>query len=279
MALYLEPTTVSMQLNKLEEEIGENLFDRSFRPMKLTPLGEYLYPRAQNLVSQWEKLEVETKELARQHMGWLGVGFTRATMLSLLPATIRQFKKEYPNVQLDLLSYQSADQPAELLSGHIQVGVSRFRGDFEKVNGLTYTVVREDPFVVALPKESALGKRKQLQAEDLNGLPRIIHPRISAPYDEQLPALLEEAGVQPGQTYFADDVYMALEMVSSGLGYCLVARPFGDREYHDIVFLPVCDITATVKVVAVTKKEGVTPLAKAFVKCFVESNQGFSEIL
>ena len=44
--LFVAPTAISMQISQLEELLGGSLFDRRTRPMTLTPLGQFVYPKA-----------------------------------------------------------------------------------------------------------------------------------------------------------------------------------------------------------------------------------------
>lgn len=272
-ALFMEPTAVSMQLNKLEHDLGGKLFDRSYRPMKLTALGEYLYPRAAHLIAEADKLEYEAKEIAANNSRYLSVGFTRAAMLTMLSDNLRKFKDLYPGIKIDLSYLQSAEQPSKLLSGRIQVGISRFRGSYEPVEGLCYTPIRQDPYVVAVYKGHPLFEKTSITASELNGLTRIEFPKNPSPYDERIPLLLEKAGVIPNYTYYADDIYMALEMVRSALGYCLVVKPSGSSYQSDITYLELSDIHASADIVAVTRKGDINPAAKTFVDFLVKNNQ------
>ena len=75
--LCVAPTAVSMQLGQLEEHLGGELFDRSRRPMQLTSLGRFFYPRAKELLTQAARLGEEAKGIAAGRRGWLRIGFTR----------------------------------------------------------------------------------------------------------------------------------------------------------------------------------------------------------
>ena len=59
--LYVAPTAISMQLAQLEESLGGRLFDRASRPMALTPLGEFVYPKARELLASAARLEREAR--------------------------------------------------------------------------------------------------------------------------------------------------------------------------------------------------------------------------
>ncbi len=270
--LYVAPTAVSMQLSQLEDELGGALFDRTRRPMQLTPLGHYFYPRAQELVASATRLKDDTRGIAAGRLGWLGIGFTRSAMFSILPNAIQHFRERYPEIQLELLPLQSDQQPVDLLSGRIQVGVSRFLGDFDRVEGLDYLQVATDPFVAAVPKTHPLARRKAIEASELLETPYIFYPRVpQGHYAEDVFSLLRNAGASPAITHYADDIYIALGMVASGLGYCLVGNSIQAGNRGDIACVPLKDITEAGKIVAVTKSPATGLLINAFIESLKSS--------
>ncbi len=82
--LYVAPTAISMQITQLEASVGGALFDRSAKPMALTPLGHYFLPRARELLKQGQRLEADTRDMASGRRGWLGIGFVRSLLYSVL---------------------------------------------------------------------------------------------------------------------------------------------------------------------------------------------------
>ena len=108
--LHVAPTAISMQLAQLEGEVGGELFDRSRRPMEPTMLGQFLYPRAKELLGTAARLAEDAKAVARGGAGWLAVGYTRSTIFSILPRAVRAFRQAHPQVQLELVAMLSEHQ-------------------------------------------------------------------------------------------------------------------------------------------------------------------------
>src|SRR5215203_2655403 len=126
--VHVAPTALSMQLARLEEELGGDLFDRSRRPMELTALGRYFHPRAKSLLADAKHLHEEACSVAAGQSGVLAVGYTRSSIFSILPNAIRAFRASHPNIKVELISLLSEHQHAELQTGRIQVGISRYLG-------------------------------------------------------------------------------------------------------------------------------------------------------
>ncbi|SDE93665.1 DNA-binding transcriptional regulator, LysR family [Variovorax sp. CF079] len=268
--LYVAPTAVSMQLAQLESELGGELFDRARRPMELTPLGRHFYPRAKELITSATRLKEETQGIAGGQRGWLAVGFTRSAMFSVLPRAIRRFRARLPDVQLELLPMQSEQQAPELLTGRIQVGVSRFLGPYDKVEGLDYQLIAQDPFVAAIPRNHPLARRKTIDAAELSGTPYVAYPKVpQSHYAEDVSALLRAAGATPVATYHADEIHIALGMVASGLGFCLVGRSVCEGSRSDVAFVPLSDIKEKGDIVAVTKSPQTAKVVGPFVDALI----------
>ena len=293
--LFVAPTAISMQISQLEELIGGLLFDRASRPMALTPLGQFVYPKAKELLSASNRLEFEAKGIAAGNLGWLGIGFTRSTIFSLLPEAVHAMQAAFPNVRIDLLEILTEDQPASLRSGTIHLGISRTLGAFTREPDLHYTELFEDPLVAALPMQHPLAGRESLLAVDLQALPYVTYPKVAmqhplagresphiadvqalshvtypkvanSHFSRQVLALLEEAGASLQVGHEAKEIHTALALVAAGLGTTVVGRSVAANNRTDIRFVPIADVHARSKVLAVRKVGVAHPLAEAFLE-------------
>lgn len=263
--LFVAATAISMQISHFEELLGGPLFDRSSRPMALTPLGEFVYGRAKELLSSASRLEVEAQGLAAGNRGWLGIGFTRSTIFSILPESVREMQAAYPNVRIDLLEILTEEQPAALRSGVIHLAIARTLGAFVREPDLHYTELFEDPLVAALPLQHALASRDALSAADLEALPYVSYPKVAnAHFSRQVLNILEQAGAQVRVGYEAKEIHTALALVAAGLGTTVVGRSVATNNRTDVRFVPIDDLEIQTKVVAVRKNGLAHPLADAF---------------
>ncbi|MDM0116022.1 LysR family transcriptional regulator [Variovorax sp. J22R133] len=264
--LHVAPTAISMQLAQLESELGGELFDRSRRPMDLTALGRYFYPRAKSLLADAKRLEEETRSVAAGQSGVLAIGYTRSAIFSILPRAIRTFRGRHANVKIELITLLSEHQYEQLLNGRIQVGISRYFATVDSVEGLCFTPLLHDPFVVALSRAHPMAKRKSLLATELDDVAYITYPKDpQSRFAEKTLAALRSAGGQSNVAYEANDIHTALGMVASGLGYCLVGRSVSEGNRDDIAFIRVTDIRETATVVAVTKLGETSKIVSSFV--------------
>ena len=263
--LFVAPTAISMQISQLEALLGGPLLDRGSRPMKLTPLGEFVYPRARELLAASSRLEFEAKGIAAGNLGWLGIGFTRSTIFSILPEAVRAMQSAYPNVHIDLVEILTEEQPAALRSGAIHLAVARSLGPFPRAPDLHYTELFEDPLVAALPAQHPLAQRPALAAAELSALPYVSYPKVAnAHFSRQVLELLAQAGAHIQIGHEAKEIHTALGLVAAGLGTTIVGRSVAANNRSDIRFVPVADLPLRSKVLAVRKSGAAHPLAAAF---------------
>ena len=267
LKLYVAPTAISMQISQLENSLGGKLFDRASRPMTLTPLGRFVYPKAKELLSDAHRLAEEAKGIASGNFGWLSIGFTRSAIFSLLPDAVRQMKSTYPKVRIELVEALTEHQAESLRKGIIHLGISRTIGDFVAESDLSYIPLFNDPLVAALPLHHSLAARKSIKAADFNDIPFISYPKDpNSSFSKLALGLLEAAGAKPRVGYEAKEIHTALGLVAAGLGATLVGKCVGTNNRTDVRFIPIKDLRADAKVFAVRKKDEPNTLADAFLK-------------
>lgn len=263
--LFVAPTAISMQISQLETELGGALLDRASRPMKLTPLGEFVYPKARELLAASNRLEFEAKGMAAGKLGWLGIGFTRSTIFSILPEAVRAMQSAYPDVRVELLEILTEDQPAALRSGAIHLGIARSLGAFPREPDLHYTELFDDPLVAALPAQHPLAQRATLVAADLQALPYVSYPKVAnAHFSRQVLSILAQAGARVEVGHEAKEIHTALGLVAAGLGTTIVGRSVAANNRTDLCFVPIADLAVQSQVLAVRNDGPAHPLVAAF---------------
>lgn len=254
--LFIAPTAISTQLGLLEQHLGGTLFDRSTRPMKLTSLGKFFYPRAKELLLQAGRLDNESRGIASGSWGWLGIGFVRSTIYSILPNTIRSFKEAHADVHLDLVEVLSEFQAEQLRQRRIDIGISRFIGSFEHAPDMNYKQILDDPFIAAISIDHPLAKQSSISITEFRKLPFILYPKDArSPFGQQMLEILHEKGIDPPVNYEAIELHTALALVGAGLGGTIVGSSTVENNRKDVRFIPIHDIDSGTSLVAVTRKD------------------------
>ncbi len=263
--LFVAPTAISMQIAQLEQQLGGVLFDRAVKPMALTALGRFFLPRAREVLALGQRLEHDTRDMATGKRGWLGIGFVRSLIYSVVPAAVRAFRIDHPDVKIDLVEMLSEYQPAQLRNERIQIGLSRHTRQTEPPAGMKHTLLFEDPFVVALPAHHPLARRRSATLAALNELPLISYPKDpSSGFAAHVLSVLHEAGAQPRVGHESIEIHTALGLVAAGLGYAVVGASVAARgEQNDVRFLALPEIKARTLVLAVTREDEDSELVAA----------------
>ena len=271
--LHIAPTAISMQISDLEVHLGDLLFDRKSRPMQLTTLGKFFYPKAKEILANSAKLVDEAKGIASGKRGWLSIGFTRSTIYSVLPRAIQQFREKYPDIQLDLIEILSEHQTEYLNKGLIHIGISRFIGYYSKEVDLSYTHLFNDPLIAALPKNYLQNKKLKNTAAIFDQLPFISYPKDpNSSFSKQCIELLKLNGAQPTILHEAKEIHTALGLVAAGLGGTLVGQSVAENNRTDVEFIKLSNVAMNAEVIAITTKE-MTKTADAFLKDLIKESQ------
>lgn len=236
--LFTAATAISMQISQLEESMGGKLFDRATRPMSLTPLGAFLYPKARELLANASQITEEVKGIAAGNRGWLSIGFVRSTIFSVLPNAVREMRNRYPRVRIDLVEMLSEHQGQNIRDASIHIGLSRQIGTYALEPDMRYIPLLRDPLVAAVPADHALASQPSVHPRDLDALPFICFPKDPfSRFSGQSLDYLRTGGGAPTVGYEAKEIHTALGLVAAGLGMTLVGRTVAENQRTDVRFL------------------------------------------
>ncbi len=115
--------TLSMQIQKLEEELGITIFDRSKKPIKATPIGEEIIRQAQSNLQGMRRIKEIIQEQAREIKGQLRIGIIPTLAPYLLPLFVTDFLKKYPLVNLSIVELMSEQIVQKLKQDLLDVGI------------------------------------------------------------------------------------------------------------------------------------------------------------
>lgn len=108
-ALHLSQPAVSGQLKLLQEEMGEPLYQRDGRGVRLTPAGQQLAVYAARLRDTWREAQAFRDALRGLERGTLRIGASTTPASYLLPYLLADFHRRYPEVSLETMSGNTAD--------------------------------------------------------------------------------------------------------------------------------------------------------------------------
>ena len=162
---YVTQPTLSMQVQKLEDELDVLIFDRSKKPISITEVGKKIVAQAKNIVAEAERI----KDIVDQDKGYIGgdytLGIIPTVMPTLLPMFLGTFIKKYPKVNLIIKEQPTDTMIRNILDGHLDAGIAAtpLEIEFIKERPLYY-----EPFVGYVPNNHRLTSEKQLTTAHLD---------------------------------------------------------------------------------------------------------------
>lgn len=179
-ALYLSQPAVTLQLQALEREVGERLFERQGRRMTLTREGELLYELARPLVEGVDGLEAAFRERLRGlDAGELHIAAGSSTILYLLPKIVSAFHGSHPGVRLSLHNVTGAGGLNLLRSDEVDLAVGSM---LDVPADLDYVpAYRFDPMLI-VPPGHPLADKPEIALADLSPYGLILPPQRLTTY-------------------------------------------------------------------------------------------------
>jgi|TARA_B100000497_G_scaffold7898_1_gene8134 LysR family transcriptional regulator, hydrogen peroxide-inducible genes activator len=163
--VFVTQPTLSMQIQKLEEELSILIFDRSKKPIELTEVGEKIVNQARNIVNESERMQ----DVVDQEKGFIGgdfrLGIIPTVMPTLLPMFLKSFIRKYPKVHLKIEELTTAEIIIKLNDGHLDAAIAATPLVQEKIKE---RVLYFEPFVGYVPINHRLSSKKYLDRSDLD---------------------------------------------------------------------------------------------------------------
>lgn len=157
--------TLSMQVKKLEEDLGVLLFDRSKKPILTTDIGTRIITQARTVLRETGRIPELIQDEQEKVKGELRVGIIPTLGPYLLPMFLPGFMQEYPEVQLNIQELLSHQIMSRLRADQLDVGllVTPIRAD-----GFTEIPLFYETFVVYMSTSHPLTDKDKIDFEDLN---------------------------------------------------------------------------------------------------------------
>jgi DNA-binding transcriptional LysR family regulator len=247
LRLHMTQPPLTQAIQKLEQELGAPLFERSSRSVRLSPAGAALLPPARRLLLEAEQLGRLVRAAAEGQRGRVRLGFVSTVGFGELPRWLRAFREQQPDIVLSLreatLDVQLQQFGREDLdAGFVIHAPGALPTGFEALG------IAREPMVLALSAEEALAAKPRLSAADILALPLVIFPRDIAPslFDAVL-AFYRDHQFTPAIAQEAIQMQTIVNLVSAGMGAAWVPESVMGLQRTGVVYkrvagtVPVCE--------------------------------------
>ncbi|GAA2470367.1 LysR family transcriptional regulator [Streptomyces longisporus] len=187
--LHIVQSAVSMQIQRLERELGAELFDRTPRRVRLTAAGERLLPEAREVLAAADRARAAVAPPPGLRIG------TSTGLGTHLDRVLTAFARRAPDVPVELFSLPVAERLARVAGGQLDAAFVRA---VEPVPGVRVLPLWPDPLVAALPATHPLAGRAEIGIEELAEVPLALTERRNNPaLVDLVVGACHEAGFEP----------------------------------------------------------------------------------
>jgi DNA-binding transcriptional LysR family regulator len=163
---------LSIAIKRLEEELGEPLFDRSSKSGTLTEAGRILLSYAQRMINMRDEAKDAISELRGMFRGRLTIGANESTSLYLLPKLLLEYRRRHPQIKIEVFRNISEKIPAEVLERNLDFGFLSYDPMHPSLQSFE---VHRDELVLVVPPKHHLAGRKQVTVKDLGNEQFVAH--------------------------------------------------------------------------------------------------------
>ncbi|PTM02803.1 MAG: DNA-binding transcriptional regulator OxyR [Bacteroidetes bacterium] len=162
---FVTQPTLSMQIQKLEEELGVLLFDRSKHPVKPTSIGEKLIQQARTILNEAERMQQILQESKNVLEGPFKLGIIPTVTSSIVPRFLRQFNKKFPKIQLQIIELTTEMILERLQKDDLDAAILATPLDERSIieKPLYY-----EPFMAYIPADHKLGKESFITNSEID---------------------------------------------------------------------------------------------------------------
>lgn len=218
--VFVTQPTLSMQIQKLEEELKIKIFDRSKKPIELTEIGAKIVEQARNIVNESDRIQ----DIVDQQKGFVGgefkLGIIPTVMPTLLPMFLTNFIRKYPKVNLKIEELHTEIIIEQLQEGHLDAAIAATPLELEEIKE---RVLYYEPFVGYVPINHRLRKEETLQSAELD-IDDVLLLEDGHCFKENVLNLCKSQRISPNKTFQLESgsFETLIKLANEGLGMTLL---------------------------------------------------------
>ncbi|MCY9695878.1 LysR family transcriptional regulator [Paenibacillus alginolyticus] len=210
-------STVTMQIQKLESELGVQLIERG-KKIRLTEAGKLFYEQSLQIVKNVDQLQTNLSDLQLGERGNIRLGVTEPTASYRLPVILERFLSQFPKIRISVEFGNTPTLSERLLKGDIDLALCSAP---DLGSELYFEPLFREKFEVLMPENHPLAQKAVIAPEDICGH-RLLITSATCPYRRKLEMVLQESGNIPIDTMEIGSMTALKHYVESGLGIALV---------------------------------------------------------
>ncbi|MNO17519.1 HTH-type transcriptional regulator GltR [compost metagenome] len=219
---------ISRMINDLEKEWRVSLLERGRAGVRLTSDGLKLLPFAQSVCNEYQKLQAQVDELNGLQSGLIRIGTFSSVATHWLPNIIKEFQKDYPNIDYELLLGDYTEIEGWILEGRVDCGFLRL----PTLPELETIFLEQDRLLVVLPEDHPMADCECFPVKALHDYPFML---LEKGAKAEISEIFEKCNIEPKINFTTWDDYAIMSMIESGLGISILPELILKRIPYRIV--------------------------------------------
>src|SRR5262252_1825559 len=230
---------ISAQIRALEEEVGARLLDRSGGKVSITAAGKIFQKYAEETLEGRKTTLTAIAETERVPRGEIIVGANEGTCLHILPEVFAEFKKQYPDVAVNIKRADYAKILESVIDNSVDFGVVSLPVND---NRLTVVLIHRDELVIIAPPDHPLARMKSATVAEASRFPLVV-PKAGHTRDA-LESLFHDRKLKPKYAMELDSSELLKRFVAAGVGVGFISRSnvLEDIAAKVLVAIPMADV-------------------------------------
>ena len=262
--LFRTQSAVSQTIRKLEDELGEALFDRSSREGVLTDAGEVLYEYAERLLNLRQDAHESLAGLRELQKGKLVIAANEFTALYLLPV-LAEFRRLHPMIKITVQRALGSRIPDDVLQHSAELGVLSYKPEEPRLHSV---VTYLDELVLVVPPKHPLASAREVSIRQLGAESFVAHI-VSSPYREKVLQTFQKHKTPLHMGLELPTLQAIKQFVAMGNGVAFMPEISVEAELTrgELVRIPVRELHVQRKLRLIYRKEaGLSHAGRAFLK-------------
>ncbi len=262
----LAQSSMSQQIQNLEEELGVKLFIRNNRKVLLTTAGEYLQKEFTRLLENYEAVTNEVRKIDGQRKNNLNIGYHGPFNWKFLNSILQTFRPAHPQIRLSLMMENWGEIISKLITKEIDAGFIE-GAELDENKQIAKSFLMRDYVCFALHRSHPLAGRSILNSRDIINEPLVmVDTAIGKKSIEKIHQRLIKGGIDLYKGSLMKNFESCMAMVASGVAISPMPRSFKQTDQSEIVFIDYDSEDAFVEIYAVWLKDNHSPALTNFIE-------------
>lgn len=267
--IYISQSALSQHIIRIEKKLGVEIFNRDFKPIKLTEAGIIYKKSLEDIEKLKENTLLKIEEINKLKIGELTIGSTDYQTYFFLSKVLKDFNEDYPGIKINLLEAKTNQLNTFALNGLCDFSITYETDRFDDLESIN--LYREDVYL-AMSKENKLkndlsgkGKIKTISSKKLAGQ-NIIRMKKGQNLILQYQELDEFTDNSLNTVFETDSIFIAEKCVRENMGLAILPQSMLKEKKNDLIYFKLKEgLSSRTTMINYSKNHKLKTIAKIFI--------------